>query len=86
MAHQIAVDDVVLVQRRERAEALPSDLLHALHLSTERRSGAERVGLRGEGGRLRRGSAHRCMHSGAYREVLWQPALVDVLVAGTAGA
>ena len=32
VTHQIAVDDFVLVQRDERAEALPSDLLHALHL------------------------------------------------------
>ena len=32
VTHQIAVDDVVLVQRDERAEALPSDLLPALHL------------------------------------------------------
>ena len=32
VAHQVAVDDPVLVQRDERAEALPSDLLHALHL------------------------------------------------------
>jgi len=32
VAHQVTVDDLVLVQRDERAEALPSDLLHALHL------------------------------------------------------
>ena len=32
VTHQIAVDDLVLVERDERAEALPSDLLHALHL------------------------------------------------------
>ena len=31
-AHQIAVDHAVLVQAEERAEALPRDLLHALHL------------------------------------------------------
>ena len=32
MAHQIAVDDLVLVQTMERAEALSSDFLQALHL------------------------------------------------------
>ena len=32
MAHQIAVDDLLLMQTMERAEALPSDFLQAIHL------------------------------------------------------
>ena len=74
MAHQIAVDDIVLVQRDERADALSSDLLHALHLLDE----ATVTHRQGRGGAFE-GSCG----CAAYREVLWQPALVDVLVAGT---
>ena len=48
-AYHIAVDHAVLVQADERAEALPSDLLHALHL--RERATVSRVGRGGQEGR-----------------------------------
>ena len=81
VTHQIAVDDFVLVQRDERAEALPSDLLHALHLLDEATVSHRGVGAGGGGGKG--GASEGSCGCAAYREVLWQPALVDVLVAGT---
>ena len=51
VAHQIAMDDLLLMQTMERVEALPSDFLQAIHLRDgavvhhmERRMGWGRAG------------------------------------------
>lgn len=63
VAHQIAVDHAVLVQTDERAEALPSDLLHALHLLE--RATASGVGRGGQGGQGGQGGGREARGHGA---------------------